>query len=299
MTFGEKLKTLRKEHGYSQEEFAQHLDVSRQAVSKWESDRGTPETKKLLQISTIFGVTLDYLLKDEHTEDNQYNGGYYVSREMIDGFLSYKRQGAKRIAVGVSLIILSNIFGCVPVYRQVALTLYWITMAIGIAVLIWHIFQPKRYQEIGKKPLLFDDTTLKEFRVEHEENQKKYVLMIIVGAIILILSPQITLIAGNYIDNNVSNGLSWIFHAGWVALFILAGIAIHAENMIAQNTQYMSNKSRKGQFTWVYMALPVTAIAVVIGILTNAWSPVIPIIVLLCILLVTVCKLLIERRNSK
>jgi transcriptional regulator with XRE-family HTH domain len=299
MTFGEKLKALRKEHGYSQEEFAQHLDVSRQAVSKWESDRGTPETKKLLQISTIFGVTLDYLLKDEHAEDNQYNGGYYVSREMIDGFLSYKRQGAKRIAVGASLIILSNIFGCVPVYRQVALTLYWITMAIGIAVLIWHIFQPKRYQEIGKKPLLFDDTTLKEFRVEHEENQKKYVLMIIVGAIILILSPQITLIANNYIDNNVSNGLSWIFHAGWVALFILAGIAIHAENMIAQNTQYMSNKSRKGQFTWVYVALPVTAIAVVIGILTNAWSPVIPIIILLCILLVTVCKLLIERRNSK
>ena len=299
MTFGEKLKALRKEHGYSQEEFAQHLDVSRQAVSKWESDRGTPETKKLLQISTIFGVTLDYLLKDEHTEDNQYNGGYYVSREMIDGFLSYKRQGAKRIAVGVSLIILSNIFGCVPVYRQVALTLYWITMAIGIAVLIWHIFQPKQYQEIGKKPLLFDDTTLKEFRVEHEKNQKKYVLMIIVGAIILILSPQITLIADNYIDNNVSNGLSWIFHAGWVALFILAGIAIHTENMIAQNTQYMSKKSRKGQFTWVYVALPVTAIAVVIGILTNAWSPVIPIIVLLCILLVTVCKLLIERRNSK
>lgn len=251
-----------------------------------------------MQISTIFGVTLDYLLKDEHTEDNQYNGGYYVSREMIDGFLSYKRQGAKRIAVGVSLIILSNIFGCVPVYKQVALTLYWITMAIGIAVLIWHIFQPKRYQEIGKKPLLFDDTTLKEFRVEHEKNQKKYVLMIIVGAIILILSPQITLIADNYIDNNVSNGLSWIFHAGWVALFILAGIAVHAENMIAQNTQYMSKKSRKGQFTWVYTALPVTAIAVVIGVLTNAWSPVIPIIILLCILLVTVCKLLIERRNQ-
>ncbi|QUH19966.1 helix-turn-helix domain-containing protein [Alkaliphilus sp. B6464] len=299
MTFGEKLKALRKEHGYSQEEFAQHLDVSRQAVSKWESDRGTPETEKLLRISTIFGVTLDYLLKDEHTEDNQYNGGYYVSREMIDGFLSYKRQGAKRIAVGVGLIVLSNIFGCVPVYRQVALVFYWVTMALGIAVLVWHIFQPKRYQEIGEKTLLFDDTTIKEFRIEHEKNRKRYALLIILGVIILILSPQITLIAENYFDSDVRNGLSWILHTAWAALFILSGLALRAENVIAQNAKYISKKNSKGWFAWVYIALPVTVIAVVIGIVTNAWSPIIPIIALFCILLATVCKLLIEGRNSK
>ena len=59
MTFGEKLKAIRKEKGYSQEEMAGLLDVSRQAVSKWESDRGMPEIEKLLQISTMFDVTLD------------------------------------------------------------------------------------------------------------------------------------------------------------------------------------------------------------------------------------------------
>ena len=57
MTFGEKLKAIRKEKGYSQEEMAGLLDVSRQAVSKWESDRGIPEIDKLLQISNMFGVT--------------------------------------------------------------------------------------------------------------------------------------------------------------------------------------------------------------------------------------------------
>ena len=53
MTFGEKLKGLRKEKGYSQEEMAGLLEVSRQAVSKWESDSGIPEIDKLLQISNI------------------------------------------------------------------------------------------------------------------------------------------------------------------------------------------------------------------------------------------------------
>lgn len=299
MIFGQKLKNLRKEQGYSQEEFAQRLDVSRQAVSKWESDRGTPETEKLLQISTIFGVTLDYLLKDEQTEDNQYSKGYYVSREMIDGFLSYKRQGSKRITVGVGLIILSNIFGCVSDYRQAAMVFYWVATALGIAILVWHVFQPKRYQEIEEKTLLFDDTTIKEFRVEHEKNRKRYAVMIIIGVFILILSPELTTIVENYFDTNAANGLSWVLNTAWVALFILAALALRAENMIVQNAQYMSRKSSKGRFTWVYVALPVTAIAVVIGIITNVWSPVVPIIALFCILLVTVCKLLIERRNPK
>lgn len=55
-----------KEKNLSQEEFAEKLDVSRQAVSKWESGTGYPETEKLLQISQIFNVSLDYLLLDDN-----------------------------------------------------------------------------------------------------------------------------------------------------------------------------------------------------------------------------------------
>jgi hypothetical protein len=61
----------------------------------------------------------------------------------------------------------------------------------------------------------------------------------------------------------------------------------------------MQKKDKKGKYTWIYVALPVTAFAVAIGIFTNAWSPFMPIIVLFCALLVTLCKLLIEGRNSK
>ncbi len=65
MNFAEKLKLLRKERNITQEELAELLSVSRQAVSKWESGTGYPETEKLLIISKELNVSLDYLLLDE------------------------------------------------------------------------------------------------------------------------------------------------------------------------------------------------------------------------------------------
>lgn len=64
MKFSEKLYTLRKNKGLSQEQLAESLNVSRQAVSKWESGAAMPETEKLLAISKFFGVSMDYLMKD-------------------------------------------------------------------------------------------------------------------------------------------------------------------------------------------------------------------------------------------
>lgn len=61
----EKLYTLRKKSGLSQEQLAQQLNVSRQAVSKWESGSSIPESDKLLAISDYFHVTLDYLMKED------------------------------------------------------------------------------------------------------------------------------------------------------------------------------------------------------------------------------------------
>lgn len=60
----EKLYILRKKSGLSQEQLAEQLQVSRQAVSKWESGTAVPESEKLIAISDYFGVTVDYLLKD-------------------------------------------------------------------------------------------------------------------------------------------------------------------------------------------------------------------------------------------
>ncbi len=299
MTFGEKLKVLRKEKGYSQEEFAGLLDVSRQAVSKWEGDRGTPEIDKLLQISNIFGVTLDYLLKSESPCENSQNSGYYVSREMIDGILAYKRQRAKRFAIGIGLIIVSNVFGCFSDYRQVLLPLYWATTAIGIAILVWTFFQPKHYQEICSNPLIFDETVIKTFREESNKNRKRYAGMIVLGVLLFLLGSELPFIVPDIVGNEVRNASNWLINASSVMLFIIGGTSIHAENIITQNAEYIKKKNSRGKFMWIYVALPVTILAILAGIITNAWNPIFPIIFLLCILLITLCKLIIEGRNSK
>lgn len=70
MNFAEKLLNLRTEYGYSQETLAEKLNVSRQAVSKWESGATLPETDKVIALSDFFGVSTDYLLKDNIQRDS-------------------------------------------------------------------------------------------------------------------------------------------------------------------------------------------------------------------------------------
>ncbi|MBQ1244085.1 MAG: helix-turn-helix transcriptional regulator [Clostridia bacterium] len=71
MKLHEKIYTLRKKQGLSQEALAEKLGVSRQSVSKWETGEATPEVSKLLSLSKLFGVTTDYLLDDESEENVQ------------------------------------------------------------------------------------------------------------------------------------------------------------------------------------------------------------------------------------
>lgn len=64
MTFGEKLKFLRKQKGFSQERLSQQLTVSRQAISKWELGESLPDTENVIQLSKLFSVSIDFLLND-------------------------------------------------------------------------------------------------------------------------------------------------------------------------------------------------------------------------------------------
>lgn len=73
MYFGENLKQLRKEKHLSQEELAEILDVSRQAISKWEQGNGYPEVEKLLLLSKKLNVSLDQLLSTGHSQDANHN----------------------------------------------------------------------------------------------------------------------------------------------------------------------------------------------------------------------------------
>ena len=89
----EKIYRFRRERGLSQEQLAEKIGVSRQAVSKWESGASTPELEKLLALSACFGVTLDALVNDEPaaSEDTvpqvKQNTGFSREREMKAGII--------------------------------------------------------------------------------------------------------------------------------------------------------------------------------------------------------------------
>ena len=122
MIFADKLIKLRKKSGWSQEELANQMNVTRQSVSKWEGAQSIPDLEKIIRLSELFGVSIDYLLKDEieeaeqidYTEDTPQVRS--VSIEEAFNFLRIKEMTAKWIAYGVLLCILSPI--CLLVLGQ-------------------------------------------------------------------------------------------------------------------------------------------------------------------------------------
>ncbi|MFV0393173.1 MAG: helix-turn-helix domain-containing protein [Coprobacillaceae bacterium] len=93
MNFSKKLRQLRKDRGYSQEDLARECGVSRQAVSKWESNNSYPETDKLLYLSELFNVSIDYLMKDSikiintiFEKDKEEQGTKEIYRDFIDSW---------------------------------------------------------------------------------------------------------------------------------------------------------------------------------------------------------------------
>lgn len=114
MILADKITEERKRNGWSQEELAEKLGISRQAVSKWESAGSIPDLQRIIQLSELFGVSTDYLLKDEmdsssyiSAEVTESEPVYRVSIEEANLFLDTKRKAAPIIANATSMCIIS------------------------------------------------------------------------------------------------------------------------------------------------------------------------------------------------
>ena len=83
MNFSEKLQILRKNKGLTQELLAEKLNVSRQAVAKWESGQAYPDISNLIQISDLMSVTVDYLVRDQQCMMNMSDGGDTILEDLI------------------------------------------------------------------------------------------------------------------------------------------------------------------------------------------------------------------------
>lgn len=122
MILADKIIDLRKKAGLSQEELAERLGVSRQSVSKWEGAQSTPDMGKVLKLADLFGVSTDYLLRDEveapeavpsqapdqatRVEDDPLDP---VSMEEANAFLATNDQQATWVALGVALCVASSV----------------------------------------------------------------------------------------------------------------------------------------------------------------------------------------------
>lgn len=115
MSLGSNIYDLRSKAGLSQEELAEKLGVSRQSVSKWETDTSVPDVDKLIQLSKVFGITLDELVngatdQQPHTPLQEPTKIEYVSEIKSSTFRTRKIIGAVLIGVSLLAVFLSLIF---------------------------------------------------------------------------------------------------------------------------------------------------------------------------------------------
>ncbi len=177
MILGEKIVQLRKQRGWSQEELASQLGISRQAVSKWESAASIPDLDKIISMSRLFEVSTDYLLKEEMTEDappivrekEETDSLRSVSLEEATGFLDLTRKAAAKIAFGVACCILSPIcllllgglseYGRTPRISEdmagsLGTTVLLIMVAVGAAILVSNGIRLDKYGYMEKEPFI-------------------------------------------------------------------------------------------------------------------------------------------------
>ena len=225
MILADKIAELRKKNGWSQEELAGQLGVSRQSVSKWESASSIPDLDKILKMSEIFGVSTDYLLKDsnepeeealtpaapvtapDHGSDNDIRT---VSLEEANCFMDIVKDMAAKIAAGVSICILSPILllllaglsaeeagHMLPVTLAVAvgLTALLVMVAGAVALFIWYMRKTERFEYLEKEPieLAYGVTGIVEKRKKGYESSHGISLVIGVGLCILSAIPVLVL----------------------------------------------------------------------------------------------------------
>jgi len=244
MSFGEKLFTLRKSKGLSQEALAEKLNTSRQAISKWENDQGYPETEKLLMIGNIFEVSMDYLLKDSIEVNKDQEEGYYVSKEFAEGYLINQRKMAKYIGFGLFLITLS----IVPyfIFKQnpelyLIPTIILATVGIGTCISTSFI-EENQYKILKQEPLLFDEKYLKELTVRYESVKRRYGVIMLFGTCLFVAGLLTFGIERNYLSSYSLED----YHAIVVCvigvglyIFIYTTSIIESHKLLAENEEYV------------------------------------------------------------
>lgn len=301
MTLSEKLTALRKSRGWSQEELAENLGVSRQSVSKWESDQAVPELDKILRLSEIFGVSTDYLLKDDHpshsdapTQAAQERPSAEIQQLSdleVNEYLGVLRHARLRIALGV----ISCIFSPIPLLLLAGLSTtnllsedlvagagvaaLLLLVAIGLVLLIPAAMQLSPFDRLEKELFSLSNTAKAAVTEAEQQYAATFRTSITVGVVLCVLGviPMITTaslaVAEYWIISTVA--LFLLFVGVGVFLFIFTGMQQDAYHKLLGMDEYSNqNKMRKSRAERANGVLWPLAIAVylTVSFLTGRWD---------------------------
>lgn len=173
MILADKITELRKKNGWSQEDLAEKMEVSRQSISKWEGAQSVPDMGRIVRLSELFGVSTDYLLKDELEKEDPVSlpdpGTYLrtVSIEEASAFLSWKEKEAPRIALGVMLCILSPVLliflggaqemGRIPLTENqgagIGMVVLLLMVSCAVAIFVTSSIQARPFEYLEKEDI--------------------------------------------------------------------------------------------------------------------------------------------------
>ena len=300
MIFADKLILLRKKAGWSQEELAEQMDITRQSVSKWEGAQSVPDLEKMIRLSELFGVSTDYLLKDEIEEAEQLNSSNdiptlrRVSMEEANAFLSIKSKTAKTIAYATFLCILSPIallmLGAINESTPGILN-EDIAGGIGMIVLIiFAAIAAVMFILSGNKTAPFAYLEKEKFETEYgvrgmvKERKAQYKDLHTknnIAGTCLCITALIPLFVGAIIDADndlfltIMLSLSFLIAGVGVICFIKTGIIWESYEKLLQEGEYsIENKEKPSIATAVYTAYWIIATAIYLeySLSSNNWG---------------------------
>lgn len=300
MIFADKIIQLRKKNGWSQEDLANEMNVTRQSVSKWEGAQSVPELDKILKLSELFGVSVDYLLKDEMEEKEQEGiareqpNARRVSMEEASSFLAVKEQTSKTIANASFLCILSPIclimlggLSEVPgigisedAAGGIGMIVLLVMLAIAVAIFITSGSKTAPFSYLEKEVFETEYGVSGMVKERREQYRNTYNRGNVLGACICILAlvPLFGSVAlGEQRDVVIltMTGVLLLLIGIGVTFFIRCGIVWESFSKLLQEGDYSKKKKEsKSIMTAIGTAYWLIATAVFLGysLTTNDWS---------------------------
>ncbi|MCX4342861.1 MAG: helix-turn-helix domain-containing protein [Kineothrix sp.] len=283
MSLGQNLQFLRKRDNITQEQLAEAMEVSRQSVSKWESDTTYPEMDKLLQLSNLFHCTLDDLVKKDM------NTQYIEDKCNYDQFMN---QFGKRMTFAVGLILcgltlmlfLSAFAPLIPEFNMEEFSgiIFLFFVIVAVAIFIVSGLQKDYFEK--KNPYIenfYSETEKEEFHNKLIKFVTSGVVLIIFGMILAMASE--TIVSDNHpirnvIDMDILGGALFMFLVTIaVILFVYAGTQeskyniTHYNLMHDRNSQTYKNSRKIGLICGCIMMIA-TMIFCTCGFIWNLWQ---------------------------